>query len=633
MSRRPFYLTTPIYYVNDEPHIGHTYTTIVADTVARYRRATGWDVRFLTGTDEHGQKIERAAAAAGIAPIALADRVVSRYRELWSRLSISHDDFIRTTEPRHRAGVHELIARMSKAGDVYLGSYDGMYCAGCEAFYPESQLIDGKCPDQGHPVEAVSEASYFFRLSKYQEPLLRWIDSHPDAIRPVSRRNEVRAFIASGLKDLSISRTSIRWGIPWPGDPGHVVYVWVDALTNYMSALGFGSDDDALFSRYWPAQLHLVGKDIVRFHAVYWPAFLMSAGLPLPECVFAHGWWLKDEAKMSKSLGNVVPPGPLLDAVGPDALRYFLLRDMSFGLDGSYSDEQLLDRYNGDLANELGNVTSRVIALCDTGFSGRTPPPSSRPEAVELHPPARDAHAAWRAAFDDYDFSTGLTAVWKLAAELNRFLQSHAPWALAKKPEDAERHAAVLRGAAETLLQIAALASPAMPAAAAEIAARLGTTLPADLSELRWGLLPAGVPLAKRGPLFPRVDKAAFFEETKTVIEPKPTAGQDLLTIDEFRRVDLRVGLVTAAERVPGADKLLKLQVDLGDETRQIVAGIAAAYPPEQLVGKRIVVVANLKPATLRGAVSQGMLLAADLDGRPIIATFDQDVKPGTRVR
>jgi methionyl-tRNA synthetase len=633
MSRRPFYLTTPIYYVNDEPHIGHTYTTIVADTVARYRRATGWDVRFLTGTDEHGQKIERAAAAAGVAPIALADRVVSRYRELWSRLSISHDDFIRTTEPRHRAGVKELIARMSKAGDVYLGSYDGMYCAGCEAFYPESQLIDGKCPDQGHPVEAVREASYFFRLSKYQEPLLRWIDSHPDAIRPVSRRNEVRAFIASGLKDLSISRTSIRWGIPWPGDPGHVVYVWVDALTNYMSALGFGSDDDALFSRYWPAQLHLVGKDIVRFHAVYWPAFLMSAGLPLPECVFAHGWWLKDEAKMSKSLGNVVPPGPLLDAVGPDALRYFLLRDMSFGLDGSYSDEQLLDRYNGDLANELGNVTSRVIALCDAGFSGRTPPPSSRPEAVELQPAARDAHAAWRAAFDDHDFSTGLTAVWRLAAELNRFLQSHAPWALAKKPEEAERHAAVLRGAAEALLQIAALTSPAMPAAAAEIAARLGTTLPDDLSELRWGLLPAGAPLAKRGPLFPRVDKAAFFEETKTVTEPKPTAGQDLLTIDEFRRVDLRVGLVTAAERVPGADKLLKLQVDLGDETRQIVAGVAGAYAPEQLVGKRIVVVTNLKPATLRGVVSQGMLLAADLDGRPIIATFDQDVKPGTRVR
>jgi methionyl-tRNA synthetase len=299
MSRRPFYLTTPIYYVNDEPHIGHTYTTVVADTVARYRRATGWDVRFLTGTDEHGQKIERAAANLSIEPIALANRVVSRYRELWKRLSISHDDFIRTTEPRHRRGVDRLIERMSAAGDIYLGSYDGMYCAGCEAFYPESQLVDGRCPDQGHPVERVQEASYFFRLSKYQEPLLAWLDANPSAVRPSSRRNEVRAFIASGLKDLSISRTTIHWGIPWPHDPAHVVYVWVDALTNYMSALGFGSEDDALFARYWPAQLHLVGKDIIRFHAVFWPAFLLSAGLPLPECIFAHGWWLKDEAKMS----------------------------------------------------------------------------------------------------------------------------------------------------------------------------------------------------------------------------------------------------------------------------------------------------------------------------------------------
>jgi methionyl-tRNA synthetase len=643
MSRKPFYLTTPIYYVNDEPHIGHTYTTVVADTVARYRRATGWDVRFLTGTDEHGQKIERAAAKLGVAPIALADRVVSRYRELWRRLSISHDDFIRTTEPRHRAGVDRLIERMSAAGDVYLGSYDGMYCAGCEAFYPDSQIVDGKCPDQGHPVEAVREASYFFRLSKYQEPLLAWIDANPNAIRPLSRRNEVRAFIASGLKDLSISRTTIHWGIPWPDDPAHVVYVWVDALTNYMSALGFGSEDETLFTRYWPAAVHLVGKDIVRFHAVYWPAFLMSAGLPLPECVFAHGWWLRDEAKMSKSLGNVVRPGPLLDAVGPDALRYFLLREMSFGLDGIYSDEQLLDRYNGDLANELGNVTSRVIALCDTGFGGRIPPPSTRPEAGELAPAARDAHAAWRRAFDDYDFSNGLAAVWKLAAELNRFLQTHAPWALAKDPGAADRHAAVMRGACEALLQIAAMASPAMPGACAEIALRLGVALPDDLSVFRWGLLPAGASLVKRGPLFPRVDKAGYFQETKTVTDPKPaidskpaaaqSSGPELLAIDDFLRIDLRVALVTEAERIEGADKLLKLKLDLGGQTRQIVAGIAKAYLPEQLVGKKIVVVCNLKPAMLRGVESQGMLLAADLDGRPIIATFEEDVKPGTRVR
>jgi methionyl-tRNA synthetase len=629
MSRKPFYVTTPIYYVNDEPHIGHTYTTIVADTVARYRRATGWDVRFLTGTDEHGQKIERAAAKLRIEPIALADRVVSRYHALWTRLSISHDDFIRTTEPRHRLGVHRLIDKMRDAGDVYLDSYSGLYCAGCEAFYPESQIVDGKCPDQGHPVETVREASYFFRLSKYQEPLIAWIDAHPNAIRPVSRRNEVRAFIASGLKDLSISRTTIRWGIPWPHDSAHTVYVWVDALTNYMSALGFGSDREELFARYWPAQVHLVGKDIVRFHAVYWPAFLMSAGLPLPECVYAHGWWLKDDAKMSKSLGNVVRPGPLLDAVGPDGLRYFLLREMTFGLDGSYSDEQLLDRYNGDLANELGNVTSRVIALCDAGFGGKIPPPSSRPEARALLSAARDAHAAWRAA-------------------LNRFLQAEAPWALAKDPSASERHAAVLRGACEALLQIAAMASPAMPGACAEIALRLGASLPGDLRAFRWGLLPAESALAKRGPLFPRIDKAGYFQET-TMTDAKPATESksaeapktadtaqpepDLLSIDDFLRVDLRVARVIAAERIDGADKLLKLQLDLGGRSRQIVAGIAKAYAPEQLVGKRIVVVCNLKPAKLRGVESQGMLLAADLDGRPIIATFEEDVTPGTRVR
>ena len=650
MSRKPFYVTTPIYYVNDEPHIGHTYTTVIADTVARYRRATGWDVRFLTGTDEHGQKIERAAAKLSIAPIALADRVVSRYRELWTRLGISHDDFIRTTETRHRLGVDRLIEKMTAAGDIYLGDYDGMYCAGCEAFYPESQIVDGKCPDQGHPVEAVREASYFFRLSKYQEPLLQWIDSHPNAIRPASRRNEVRAFIASGLKDLSISRTTIGWGIPWPGVPGHVVYVWVDALTNYLSALGYGSNDETLVKRYWPAQVQLVGKDIVRFHAVYWPAFLLSAGLPLPECIFAHGWWLKDAAKMSKSLGNVVRPGPLMDAVGPDALRYFLLREMSFGLDGTYSDEQLLDRYNGDLANELGNVTSRVLALCDTGFGGKLPPPSTGAEASELSAGAREAHRAWRAAFDDYDFSSGLAAVWKLAAELNRFLQSHAPWALAKDPAARDRHAAVLRGACETLVQIAAMASPAMPSACAEIALRLGTTIPEDLSTFRWGLLPADAALVKRGPLFPRVDKAGYFQETEGVSDNTPVPGpatagpltpapaattpaQELLAIDDFLRIDLRVALVVSAERIEGADKLLKLQLELGGTTRQIVAGIAKAYQPEQLVGKKIIVVANLKPAKLRGVVSEGMLLAADLDGRPIVATFDEDVKPGTRVR
>jgi methionyl-tRNA synthetase len=645
VSGERYYLTTPIYYVNDVPHIGHVYTTVVADVVARYQRALGRDVRFLTGTDEHGQKIERAAKAQGIAPIELADRVVSRYHELWKQLSIRHDDFIRTTEPRHRRGVERLLEKMKAAGDVYLGSYEGLYCAGCEAFYTEGQLVDGRCPEQGHPVERVSEPSWFFRLSRYQEPLLEHYRKHPAFVRPESRANEVRAFVESGLKDLSISRTSVRWGIPFPDAPGHVVYVWVDALTNYMSALGYGSPQTSDLLEYWPAQVHLVGKDIVRFHAVYWPAFLLSAGEPLPECVFAHGWWLRDDAKMSKSLGNVVRPETLLRDFGPDALRYFLLREMTFGLDGTYSDEQFLDRYNGDLANDLGNVTSRITTLLHSGFERGLPPESGLPEASELEEPSRRAFAEYRRAFDDFDFSGGLAAAWGLLAEINRFLVQHAPWALAKDPVQGPRHAAVLRGAAEALVQVVAMVAPVMPKAAEEIAARLGTSVPQDLRVFRWGLLPAAGAVRKSEPLFPRIDKREYFQE-KPVSEPqvpapppdKPkeaaaVAAPGLVSIDEFLKTELRVARVVTAERIPGADKLLKLVVDLGTEQRQIVAGIALAYAPEELVGRKIVVVANLKPAKLRGIESQGMLLAADAGGKPTLVTFEKDVAEGTRVR
>jgi methionyl-tRNA synthetase len=632
---------------NDRPDAGGAYTTVVADVTARYRRATGFDVRFLTGTDEHGQKIERAARAQGLRPIELADRVVSRYHSLWKDLRVAPDDFIRTTEPRHRAGVERLIRKMRDAGDVYLGSYEGLYCAGCEAFYTEGQLVDGRCPEQGHPVEKVSEPSYFFRLSKYQEPLLRHFEKNPQFVRPQSRANEVRAFVESGLRDLSISRTSITWGIPFPDAPGHVVYVWVDALTNYLSALGYGSDAPGSLAAYWPAQLHLLGKDIVRFHAVYWPAFLLSAGEPLPECVFAHGWWLRDEAKMSKSLGNVVRAEGLLRDFGPDALRYFLLREMTFGLDGTYSDEQFLDRYNGDLANDLGNVTSRITTLIDSGFGGGLPPASDRPEATALQAAAEAAFAAYRAAFDDYEFSAGLAAVWGLLGEINRFLVRHAPWALAKKPDEAPRHAAVLRGSAEALLQVAAMIAPVMPDASSEIASRLGTTSGSDLGRFRWGLLPAEGTVRKGEPLFPRIDKREYFQE-KTVSEskeapvppaPEPKAKEaapaatEQITIEDFLRVQLRVARVVSAERIPGADRILKLVVDLGGEQRQIVAGVALAYAPEALVGKKIVVVANLKPAKLRGIESQGMLLAADASGKPVVVTFDEEVPEGSRVR
>ncbi len=634
-----FYLTTPIYYVNDDPHIGHAYTTIVADVVARYRRATGHDVRFLTGTDEHGQKIERAARSLGIAPVDLANRVVLRYHELWGKLHIRPDDFIRTTEARHHQGVLRLIEKMRAAGDIYLGSYEGMYCAGCEAFYPESQISDGSCPEQGHPVERVSEESYFFRLSRYQEPLLEHYRAHPGFVRPASRFNEVKAFVESGLRDLSISRTSIRWGIPFPGAPGHVVYVWLDALANYMTALGYGAPTPSGLLDYWPAQVHLVGKDILRFHAVYWPAFLMSAGEALPECVCAHGWWLRNEAKMSKSLGNVVAPWPLIETFGADALRYFLLREMTFGLDGSYSDEQLVERYNGDLANDLGNLTSRIVTLIDQGLDGRLPAPSDLPEERELEAPARRAFEAFRASFDAYDFSGGLAAAWSLGAEINRYLVQHAPWALAGKPAEAPRHRAVLRGAAEPLLQVAAMAAPVMPEASSEIASRLGTTLPGDLSSFRWGLLPAAGTVRKAAPLFPRIDKTRYFQEVTTVDDkpeippPATPAGPPLLSIDEFLKIDLRVARVISAERIQGADKLLKLVVDLGSEQRQLVAGIATSYDPGSLVGKQIIVVQNLKPAKLRGVESQGMLLAAGEGDRAIVATFEEDVAPGTRVR
>ncbi len=646
-SRPKFYVTTPIYYVNDEPHIGHTYTTVVADTIARYRRAAGFDVRFLTGTDEHGQKILQAAQREGIRPIDLANRVVNRYHALWKELTISHDDFIRTTEPRHRAGVEKLIRKMRDAGDVYLGKYEGMYCSGCESFFPESQLVDGRCPEQGHPVERVAEDSYFFRLSRYQEPLLEHYRAHPDFVRPRSRFNEVVAFVESGLRDLSISRTSLKWGIPFPEAPGHVVYVWVDALTNYMSALGYGQDRPTGLEGYWPAELHLVGKDILRFHAVYWPAFLMSAGEALPECVYGHGWWLKDEAKMSKSLGNVVRPGPLLRDFGPDALRYFLLREMTFGLDGTYSDEQFVDRYNSDLVNDLGNLTSRILTLIDSGLDSTIPSPSGLPEEKELEPIAAAAWKGWRDAFDGYDFSTGLVAVWGLLAEVNRFLVRHAPWSLAANPDEAVRHRAILYGAAESLFQAAIMASPVMPVACGEVAERLGARIPADLVGFRWGRLEPGSHTAKRGHLFPRVDKKKYFEEAKTVDDkktpsptptPKPApapAGpaQGLMSIEEFMKVDLRVARIVSAERVEGADKLLKMQIDLGSEKRQIVAGIAKVYTPESLAGKSIVVVVNLKPARVRGVDSQGMLLAADVAGRPIIATFAEDVPAGTRVR
>jgi methionyl-tRNA synthetase len=668
MSR--FYVTTPIYYVNDLPHIGHIYTTVVCDAIARYRRLRGDDVRFLTGTDEHGQKIEQAAREAGLAPIELADRVVARYHELWKRLGISHDDFVRTTEPRHRRGVEELIRRIEANGDLYVAKHEGWYCPACETFYTEKELLPGRlCPDHRTAVEWKSEDNVFFRLSKYQQPLLDWYDREKP-VRPATRANEVRAFVAGGLRDLSVSRSSLQWGIPFPGHPGHVVYVWLDALTNYISALGFGADGEeaALYERYWSdggTRMQMIGKDIIRFHAVYWPAFLMSAGVPLPTAVFAHGWWLRDDRKMSKSVGNVARPDEIIDKLGTDALRWFLLRDMVFGQDANFSDEAVVDRYNGDLANGLGNTLSRLVTLSRRAFDNRTPP--TPPADGPLAAVAREVTAEYRAAMDDYAFHRALEALWRLVAETNQHLVTSEPWKLLKDESARGRVAEILGQGLEAVRVVAVGLLPVMPETATRVLGALGAEVPTSFDALAWGGLPANAPLPEPEPLFPRVDKESYFgvsaqpelasatprttqppsSDDRPSQEPRmeptapsapapaaaaaPVAAQ--ITYDDFMKVELRVATVKAAEEIPKSSKLVKLTVDLGDEQRTIVAGIRKSYAPDQLVGRQVVIVANLQPAKLMGVESQGMVLAASQNGDAVLLHPEHEVPPGTRVK
>jgi methionyl-tRNA synthetase len=654
MTRGTYYLTTPIYYVNDVPHIGHTYTTVAADVVARFRRMLGQEVRFLTGTDEHGQKIERAAMKRGITPMQLADQVVARYQDLWKTMQITHDDFVRTTEERHRRGVVKIFQRILERGDIYLDAYEGMYCTGCEAFFPESQITAGVCPDQGHPVEKVREESYFFRLSKYQKPLLEFYQSHPGFVRPDFRFNEVRRFVEMGLKDLSISRTSFTWGIPYPGNERHIFYVWFDALCNYVTALGY-ADDSELYRRFWPADLHFVGKDIIRFHAVYWPAFLMAAELPLPRLVYGHGWWLRSNAKMSKSSGNIVDPLPLLADFGPDALRYFLMREMAFGQDAQFSEEALVDRINNDLANDLGNLLSRLLKMISDFCGGRIAGPSAGIEARDpgesgLAATAKLAVKDYRSAFEEFRFHDGLAAIWNLVGETNRHIVRWEPWTLAKDASQRGRLETVLYEAAEALRIVAVAVSPVMPGAAQEIWSRLGTAGDVNAqreSALAWGGIAPGQTIRSGSALFPRIDKAAYFATTPSTTQketrmdqPQPTPpappappASDTITIDDFMKVKLRAGKILQAEKVAGADRLLKLLVDIGTEQRTVLAGIALQYAPEALVGKSVVVVANLAPRKMRGVESQGMILAADDNGRPIIATFESEIPSGAVVR
>ncbi len=634
-----FYITTPIYYVNAPPHIGHVYTTVVADTLARYRRMRGDETFFLTGTDEHGLKIERVAAAEGIEPIALADRIVAAYDALWPRIGVEPNDRVRTTEPRHKLAVHEMIRRMIAKDDLYKGEYEGWYNPTAEAFVADSQVKDGIDTETGDAVERVREASWFFRLSAYQEPLLEWYRSHPESVQPVGRKNEVISFVEGGLNDLSVSRASVSWGVPWPEDADHVVYVWLDALTNYLTALGFGSEETALYDRFWGGEgerLHLVGKDILRFHAVYWPAFLLSAGLPLPTTVYAHGWWLKDESKMSKSVGNVVRPDHLIEEFGADSLRYFLLRQMVFGQDASFSDEGFVDRFNSDLANDLGNTVSRLVTLSRRGFDGKTPPPASPGPLAEL---AATVAEEYRRAMDEFAFQTALRSLWRLLAETNQYIVAGAPWKLIKSPDTLSQAGEVLWNGLEAVRVVAVGLLPVMPTVAAQVLAAIGVgEPPTSLDGLRWGALPGGAEMAESSPIFPRIDKKGYLASIAAEAEPPAAAEAEKaddgsIDIEQFMATQLRVATVRTAEAIPKSKKLLKLTVELGDEVRTVVAGIATQYQPEDLVGRQVVIVANLKPAKLMGVRSQGMVLAASVDGAPILLRPDGEVPSGTRVR
>ena len=646
-EEKPFYITTPIYYVNDVPHIGHAYTTIIADALTRYARLAGREAFFLTGTDEHGQKIERAAAANGVTPQELADRVVVRFKELWAALDIVYDHFIRTTDPRHEAGVQRIFQKLRDQGDIYKGTYQGWYCVSDENFLADEVPLeaDGQktCPDCGKKCIVLAEECYFFRLSAYRERLLDFYARNPAFVRPPGRMNEVVSFVRQGLKDLGITRTTVKWGIPVPDDPQHTIYVWFDALHNYLTGIGYGWDPER-FARFWPADLHLIGKDILRFHAVFWPAFLMASGFPLPKTVFGHGWWLKDDAKMSKSRGNVLDPQVILRTFGPDPLRYFLLREIPVGHDGNFSHEGFLHRVNSDLANDLGNLVHRTLTMIRSAFGDSLPSPGPETEADrEL---ARGYEALQAAVFefaDAYHVNRALEEIWAYVNVVNKYIAANEPWKMAKDPAQRGRLARVLRQAAAAIRGIAYLVSPVMPGSAAKIWEFLGEARPPAAvrgADFRFEELPPTIKCPELKPLFPRVDLKEFLAEEPAAAPEESAAkkegkkAMDIITFDEFKRMDFRVAHVLKAERVPGTTKLLKLEVDLGTEKRQMVAGVAETYAPEDLVGRKIVVIVNLKPAVIRGIESQAMLLAAvTADDKAIIPFFDRDVPAGAQVK